>query len=307
MVNTGTDEGGRKTPRGLIGAATLLLLLIVLTALVGQVGVGLAMAGLAVLGVGLVAAIRGEARWASILTRRIGLGVAGAGFAALVLGALVSPSPATSTASQSSTADAVGATTSASTAAPRTRAVVAAPVTPAVVVPTVAPRPVPQLAMTCPAGGSVASPVFGQQITATAPFKVTIDYGDGDHYANDDQHLAAIFSHTYRQAGSFVVTAALTDATGQTANSSCTYSWTKPVVVTGGSSHGSTSGGGSSSGTGSSGDTYTNVDGNQVSGPVSAPVAPAGATAQCKDGDWSFSQHRSGTCSGHGGVARWLG
>ena len=34
---------------------------------------------------------------------------------------------------------------------------------------------------------------------------------------------------------------------------------------------------------------------------------PAGATAQCRDGTYSFSQHRSGTCSHHGGVARWLG
>jgi hypothetical protein len=29
---------------------------------------------------------------------------------------------------------------------------------------------------------------------------------------------------------------------------------------------------------------------------------PAGATAQCADGTYSFSQHRSGTCSHHGGV-----
>jgi hypothetical protein len=33
---------------------------------------------------------------------------------------------------------------------------------------------------------------------------------------------------------------------------------------------------------------------------------PAGATAQCQDGTYSFSQHRQGTCSGHGGVSRWL-
>lgn len=34
--------------------------------------------------------------------------------------------------------------------------------------------------------------------------------------------------------------------------------------------------------------------------------APAGATALCRDGTYSFSAHRSGTCAGHGGVARWL-
>jgi hypothetical protein len=34
--------------------------------------------------------------------------------------------------------------------------------------------------------------------------------------------------------------------------------------------------------------------------------APAGATAVCRDGSYSYSQHRSGTCSRHGGVGRWL-
>jgi hypothetical protein len=33
---------------------------------------------------------------------------------------------------------------------------------------------------------------------------------------------------------------------------------------------------------------------------------PPGATARCRDGTYSYSQHRSGTCSYHGGVARWL-
>lgn len=33
---------------------------------------------------------------------------------------------------------------------------------------------------------------------------------------------------------------------------------------------------------------------------------PAGATALCNDGTYSYSQHRSGTCSHHGGVAQWL-
>ena len=51
---------------------------------------------------------------------------------------------------------------------------------------------------------------------------------------------------------------------------------------------------------------YTNVDGNHVPSPVHADAPPAGATAQCVDGTYSFSQHHSGTCSHHGGVARWL-
>jgi hypothetical protein len=33
---------------------------------------------------------------------------------------------------------------------------------------------------------------------------------------------------------------------------------------------------------------------------------PAGATAKCRDSTYSYSQHASGTCSHHGGVARWI-
>jgi hypothetical protein len=51
---------------------------------------------------------------------------------------------------------------------------------------------------------------------------------------------------------------------------------------------------------------YVNVSGNCVLRPVVAAVAPAGASARCKDGTYSSSQHRSGTCSKHGGVQDWL-
>jgi hypothetical protein len=39
---------------------------------------------------------------------------------------------------------------------------------------------------------------------------------------------------------------------------------------------------------------------------ASASSAPPGATARCNDGTYSYSQHRQGTCSHHGGVAVWL-
>lgn len=52
--------------------------------------------------------------------------------------------------------------------------------------------------------------------------------------------------------------------------------------------------------------TYVNSAGNTVCSPYTSPSQPAGATAQCADGSYSFSQSRSGTCSHHGGVARWL-
>jgi hypothetical protein len=42
-----------------------------------------------------------------------------------------------------------------------------------------------------------------------------------------------------------------------------------------------------------------------VSGAQGSPPPP-GATAVCRDGTYSFSQHHSGTCSHHGGVAQWL-
>lgn len=54
------------------------------------------------------------------------------------------------------------------------------------------------------------------------------------------------------------------------------------------------------------GDYYRNVDGVCVHRPTAAPSAPAGASAVCGDGTYSFSLHRQGTCSHHGGVARWL-
>ena len=52
--------------------------------------------------------------------------------------------------------------------------------------------------------------------------------------------------------------------------------------------------------------TYTNVDGQQIQRPVMSDTAPAGASAHCRDGSYSFSTHRSGTCSHHGGVDQWL-
>lgn len=40
--------------------------------------------------------------------------------------------------------------------------------------------------------------------------------------------------------------------------------------------------------------------------PASATVPAGPATARCRDGSLSHSQHRSGTCAGHGGVAAWM-
>jgi Protein of unknown function (DUF3761) len=53
---------------------------------------------------------------------------------------------------------------------------------------------------------------------------------------------------------------------------------------------------------------YVNRDGVVVHSPAHtvSGAAPAGASAQCRDGSYSFSLHHSGTCSHHGGVSRWL-
>lgn len=53
---------------------------------------------------------------------------------------------------------------------------------------------------------------------------------------------------------------------------------------------------------------YRNLDGQEVHSPVRSThdQVPAGASAKCRDGTYSFSQHRRGTCSHHGGVSTWL-
>jgi hypothetical protein len=53
---------------------------------------------------------------------------------------------------------------------------------------------------------------------------------------------------------------------------------------------------------------YTNKNGETVHSPAHTKdgKAPAGASAQCGDGTYSFSRSHRGTCSHHGGVASWL-
>jgi hypothetical protein len=51
---------------------------------------------------------------------------------------------------------------------------------------------------------------------------------------------------------------------------------------------------------------YENSSGHCVRRPAHAPTVPKGATAKCRDGTYSFSEHARGTCSHHGGVAVWI-
>ena len=51
---------------------------------------------------------------------------------------------------------------------------------------------------------------------------------------------------------------------------------------------------------------YYNSKGEKVQSPTYYKSPPSGATAECRDGTYSFSRSRRGTCSHHGGVKRWL-
>jgi hypothetical protein len=53
---------------------------------------------------------------------------------------------------------------------------------------------------------------------------------------------------------------------------------------------------------------YTNSDGNFVPSPNNSGsiINDYSPTAVCNDGTYSYSQHTSGTCSSHDGVASWL-
>lgn len=52
--------------------------------------------------------------------------------------------------------------------------------------------------------------------------------------------------------------------------------------------------------------TYVNSKGETVKRPENCSSPPKGAAAQCRDGSYSFSRTGRGTCSHHGGVAKWL-
>src|SRR5438876_3858006 len=53
---------------------------------------------------------------------------------------------------------------------------------------------------------------------------------------------------------------------------------------------------------------FVNSRGEWVPSPTRTPndSPPSGASARCRDGTYSFSRSRSGTCSHHGGVTQWL-
>ncbi|WP_078897197.1 DUF3761 domain-containing protein [Streptomyces rimosus] len=74
-------------------------------------------------------------------------------------------------------------------------------------------------------------------------------------------------------------------------------------TASGSSSDGGSTTGGSSDGGSNSGSDDNASSSSSGSGGTSHP---AGASALCNDGTYSYSQHRRGTCSHHHGVATWL-
>jgi hypothetical protein len=52
-----------------------------------------------------------------------------------------------------------------------------------------------------------------------------------------------------------------------------------------------------------SGRASSRSSGSKSQGPIRSTTVPSGATARCRDGTYSFSQNRRGTCSHHGGMA----
>jgi hypothetical protein len=196
----------------------------------GASGAVLAVGLLGLIG-GLVAIARGRAPSMSVLGRAIGWAAAATGLGALVVGMAMTPKTTTAsseqvlfdqqTAASPSGAQVAGAATT--SAAPSTASSPATSLKPRAAAPV--------MRMTCPAADSGASPTFGHQIKAVGPYSVVIDYGDGDRYTNDDQHLTAVFTHTYAKPGTFTVSAVLTDATLQTTTATCAYSWGIPAAA----------------------------------------------------------------------------
>ncbi|WP_243769135.1 DUF3761 domain-containing protein [Streptomyces cyanogenus] len=104
--------------------------------------------------------------------------------------------------------------------------------------------------------------------------------GSSDDYGEDDSSTVSGAGDDYSDDSSSTV-AGTGDDYGDDSSGSGTSSWTGGSDSSGDDSSSSSSSGGSQQ-------------------------APAGATAQCNDGTYSYSAHRRGTCSHHGGVAVWL-
>ncbi len=227
----------------------------------------LILVGFTVFVLGLIALIRGRLGWARISTRKTAGLVMAAAFAVLLTGGALSPKP-----TPAATVRHVAPTTTPTPASTSTRAETTPPSTP----PPTTPAPTSQSPVQ-------AAPV---QTTTTVALPTT-------------QTVAQTTQTTQAVPAPAVVPRQVptTPPAAPPAPPAATIAPPAPPPAAAGGG-----GGGGSCGP----DSYLNSSGVCVPDPVAAPTAPPGATAHCRDGTYSFSQHRSGTCSGHGGVAAFL-
>jgi hypothetical protein len=132
----------------------------------------------------------------------------------------------------------------------------------------------PALTIACPKAirhnAQWVDTLFSYDWKANPPFTVSIDYGDGRTYENDQDHLTSVFGHRYHGPGKYVVLATLTDAQGQTAQATCETFWLSPAP-------------------------YAQTPSRASGG--------SGYTALCSDGTTTSSGGIQGACSSHGGLS----
>lgn len=100
-----------------------------------------------------------------------------------------------------------------------------------------APATSPTFSFVCPASNEDADSIaiiFPWSLppyVESAPYALDIDYGDGRTYSGSAANPEAVFSHTYREPGDYLVQATLTEAGSAPVQFSCNYSWNRPAAL----------------------------------------------------------------------------
>jgi hypothetical protein len=139
-------------------------------------------------------------------------------------------------------------------------------------------------------------PGHSYEYSTSAFGSVELDYGDGASKttsSNWNANLEGFWEHEYFEPGQYTLRFTVTDAVGQTGTDSCTWTWSGPSVF-------SYSPDAVNVSTPCPSGYYLNADNWCIPSPTLTPYK--GWTARCRDGYYSYSVTRSGTCSYHGGV-----